>query len=734
MRRFNVASVPGRLLLAVLAVACLTGAWHLMATGLNQLAQARQMERMPQTPVAALVKGPYAISGQVKTGRENLTTPYSASSAVYVRYRLQEEYRDADGERRTRTLEAGEQGIPFLLGDDTGTVAIAPGQQLRAINWNLSRTYHRQTGARIYSEWALQPGDTVRVIGQYHPDRQQMEFSGLDAFTLPALVSARHLAANSGDRLFAAAIRISGAAGLLALGLALLLTAAKVHRFWVYVLTLSVVITGTLWTLGIARLNQEWTAIAALYETRYQQLGTPGINPRVEADVAALHQLIQRSTDGWLDHWMFRRVVEDRLPAPELDAHTATLAQQMVDSQPGGHYAHTWKSLALSGGSALLALALLFFAIRTLKFKRLIEAIPTSSSRGLSFGLAELKGLVDVDDRHPPVRDPLRNQKCVAYDYKVEERRGSDSDDKWRTVEHRSERVPFWLEDNHGRIRVHPEGATIEYPKHHSEIRGDRRFTVRLLEPLVNVYCLGFAGLDREQPDRLTLQQDHGSPFLISARDEDELVRSRGAGSFVGTAVALGLFLFAATAVFAADGNFSPDNLLLAALAIPLVLSIYSGILHYNDIVFLKHRVDRAAANIDTILQQRHDLWPNLEEVVKATLGHEKPLLKAIARLRSIDPARISATGKLDKLIGFERRVTRTLQARVENNPELNSNEIIRQFITIMADTENYLALLRNSYTESAQVYNTRIQSFPDLILARLFRFRAVPAASRTAE
>ncbi len=110
MRRFNVASVPGRLLLAVLAVACLTGAWHLMATGLNQLAQARQMERMPQTPVAALVKGPYAISGQVKTGRENLTTPYSASSAVYVRYRLQEEYRDADGERRTRTLEAGEQG------------------------------------------------------------------------------------------------------------------------------------------------------------------------------------------------------------------------------------------------------------------------------------------------------------------------------------------------------------------------------------------------------------------------------------------------------------------------------------------------------------------------------------------------------------------------------------------------------------------------------------------------
>lgn len=43
--------------------------------------------------------------------------------------------------------------------------------------------------------------------------------------------------------------------------------------------------------------------------------------------------------------------------------------------------------------------------------------------------------------------------------------------------------------------------------------------------------------------------------------------------------------------------------------------------------------------------------------------------------------------------------------------------------MSIMAETENYLSLLRNSYTESAMIYNTRIQSFPDVILAKLFRF-----------
>jgi hypothetical protein len=159
-------------------------------------------------------------------------------------------------------------------------------------------------------------------------------------------------------------------------------------------------------------------------------------------------------------------------------------------------------------------------------------------------------------------------------------------------------------------------------------------------------------------------------------------------------------------------------------------LLIYTGILHYNDIVFLKNRVDRAAANIDTILQQRHDLWPNLEKVVKASLAHEKQLLKAIAQLRSADPAEMSAKGQADKLIQFEKKVTNALQARIEGYPDLKNNEVIQKFMSIMAETENYLSLLRNSLTESAMIYNTRIQSFPDVILAKLFRFREAPQFS----
>lgn len=717
-----------QIIIALLGLACLAGSYHLMQTGLDELSQARQMERMPQTPIAALTNGPYVIAGETGKSLSILTTPYSGSEAVYYRYKLEEEYRDSDGDLRTRTLDSGQRGVDFLIRDSSGRATIAPGHELSDIEWNLERTYSSRNGDKIYSEWALRPGEHVRIVGRYDHGIQKMVFTGLEAFSLPALVSGFTLDIDGGGRLFSAAIRISVATGLLALGVALLLIAVEIHRFWVYVWMMSLAVSGTLSVLGVSKLNQEWQGIATLYESRYQHLNTDTdkgeITPFVLADLSALRQLIHKSTSGWLDRWKYRTLVEKRLPMPELDASTAAKARQIVESQPGVRFQHTWTSRGLSAVSAVLAIILILVAIRAVKLKRLIEAVPTSSTRGLSFGLAELKAMVDVDEAYPPVHDPLRNEKCVAYDYTIEEKRGSGKDAKWHITEHQEKRVPFWLEDNEGRVLVYPEGASIAYPKRHSEIRDDKRYTVRLLDTLVNVYCLGFAGLDHRQPDRLALQKDGDSPFLITTKKEEDIILSQGTGGLTGTALSLGLFLFSATVLLAADGSFSPDNLLLSALAVPLVLCAYLGVLHYNDIVFLKNRVDRAGANINTILQQRHDLWPNLEKVVKTSLAHETALLQAIARLRSANPAEMNSVEQMDKLLGAEKQVTTTLLARIEGYPDLKNNTVISKFMNIMSETENYLALLRNSYTESVMIYNTRIQSFPDLILAKLFRFR----------
>lgn len=419
MGRFNIASIPGRIITAIIAVACLAGSYYAITTGLSQLTEARQLERLPETPVGALTSGPYVVAGEVTDQLGTLETPYSKTEAVYYRYKLEEEYRDSDGDLRIRTLDSGSRGRNFLLRDETGSVTVAVGGNLEAAEWVLNRTYRQQSGRRIYSEWALVPGHTARVIGQYSKETASINFASLDDYNLPAMISRNTLAADSGDRFFEAAIRISIATGLLALGIALTLPLIRVHRFWVYVLVMTFAVSGTLSVLGINKLRQEWSAIAGLYETRYRQIDQAGTGSLVLADVAALQQLIRQSTSGWLDRWMFRSVVQNRLPVPELDEKTASIARSIVASQPEGRYQHAWTSRGLAAASIITALLLLWLSIRTVKFKRLIEAVPTSSTRGLSFGLSELKAMVDVDEDHPPLRDPLKNEKCVAFDYKV---------------------------------------------------------------------------------------------------------------------------------------------------------------------------------------------------------------------------------------------------------------------------------------------------------------------------
>lgn len=111
MRRFNIASIPGRIITAILAVACLAGSYYAMTTGLSQLTEARQLERLPETPIGALTTGPYAIAGEVTDQLGTLETRYSNTDAVYYRYKLEEEYRDSDGDLRIRRRQSRRRGM-----------------------------------------------------------------------------------------------------------------------------------------------------------------------------------------------------------------------------------------------------------------------------------------------------------------------------------------------------------------------------------------------------------------------------------------------------------------------------------------------------------------------------------------------------------------------------------------------------------------------------------------------
>ena len=149
---------------------------------------------------------------------------------------------------------------------------------------------------------------------------------------------------------------------------------------------------------------------------------------------------------------------------------------------------------------------------------------------------------------------------------------------------------------------------------------------------------------------------------------------------------------------------------------------LFTILLHYNDLVFLKQRARRAWSNIEVALQKRNDLIPSLQEMAKAVLTHEKELLDEVASLRT----QVSQTSITGKKLSADQQVSRKLFALREAYPELTSGENMEQLSRQLVLCENEIAFASQSFNDSVETYNTRIASLPDLLLARPFAFKPI--------
>jgi hypothetical protein len=147
--------------------------------------------------------------------------------------------------------------------------------------------------------------------------------------------------------------------------------------------------------------------------------------------------------------------------------------------------------------------------------------------------------------------------------------------------------------------------------------------------------------------------------------------------------------------------------------------------LMFNDLVFLRNRIKRAHANIEVSLKKRIDLIPNLESVAKKYLEHEREVHENIAALRSILSGKKKySPEEIDSAIRAESAVTKRMLALVEDYPELKGNEIMGTLMDDLVLVENEVALMRNGYNDSVELYRTGSQRFPEVILAKAFGFR----------
>lgn len=142
----------------------------------------------------------------------------------------------------------------------------------------------------------------------------------------------------------------------------------------------------------------------------------------------------------------------------------------------------------------------------------------------------------------------------------------------------------------------------------------------------------------------------------------------------------------------------------------------------YNGLVRLRNRRQNAFADIDVQLRQRHDLVPQLVEVVKGYAGHEKEVFLKVTEARS---AAVSAT-TIDGKIAAEQQLSSALQGlrvQVEAYPELKANQNFLQLQEELSDIENKLAASRRFFNGATTEYNNSVESFPSNLIARNFGF-----------
>lgn len=157
----------------------------------------------------------------------------------------------------------------------------------------------------------------------------------------------------------------------------------------------------------------------------------------------------------------------------------------------------------------------------------------------------------------------------------------------------------------------------------------------------------------------------------------------------------------------------------LLLLSMPVISS-------YNSLVTLEQKVKSSQSTIDTQLQRRSDLIPNLVETVKGYASQEKEIFTDIAEARS----KLAGSQTIEEQANADTELSSALSRLlviVENYPELKSNQNFKDLSVALESAENRISIARQNYNEAVDTYNTKAKRFPGSIVAGIFNFEEKP-------
>jgi len=156
-----------------------------------------------------------------------------------------------------------------------------------------------------------------------------------------------------------------------------------------------------------------------------------------------------------------------------------------------------------------------------------------------------------------------------------------------------------------------------------------------------------------------------------------------------------------------------------------IVLLLLWLVAMFNKLVKLRNRAENAWAQVDVQLRKRYDLIPNLVETVKGYAAHERGTLEAVTNARA-NAINASSSGTVADQAQAENVLSgalKSLFAVAEAYPDLKANQNFLQLQEEVTSTEDRIAYARQFYNDSVQKYNTKIQTFPTVVVAGMFNF-----------
>jgi LemA protein len=165
--------------------------------------------------------------------------------------------------------------------------------------------------------------------------------------------------------------------------------------------------------------------------------------------------------------------------------------------------------------------------------------------------------------------------------------------------------------------------------------------------------------------------------------------------------------------------------MLIAIIVIALIVIVVLILIGVrNSMIGARNRVDESWSGIDVQLKRRHDLVPNLVESVKGYASHEQAVFEKTSQARSQAMA-ARDPGDAAKAEGQLTQALTDLRAVAENYPQLRATENFQKLMSNLSEIEDEIQAARRIYNSNVQTYNTKIQVFPNSVIANSSGFTA---------